>query len=114
MRTFCQRNIDTPENAMSLTLPKPIADYLAAVEAKDTEMLALCFADDALVHDEGRDYRGLDAIKSWKQETQTKYKYVMEPLDASVRGQTVKLRARLTGDFPGSPIDLDYRFTLAN
>jgi len=50
--------------------------------------------DDALVHDEGRDYRGLDAIRSWKQETHTKYKYVMEPLDASVSGKTVQLRAR--------------------
>ena len=99
---------------MSLTLPEPVATYLAAVEAKDTEMLALCFADDALVHDEGRDYRGLDAIRSWKQETQTKYQYVMEPLDASVRGKTVKLRARLTGNFPGSPVELDYTFMLSN
>jgi hypothetical protein len=99
---------------MSLILPKPATNYLAAVEAKDTDMLALCFADDALVHDEGLDYRGLDAIRSWKQETQTKYKYVIKPLDASVSGNTVKLRARLTGDFPGSPVDLDYTFTLAN
>jgi len=99
---------------MSLTLPKPVTNYLAAVETKDTDMLALCFADDAVVHDEGRDYRGLDAIRSWKQETQMKYKYRMEPLDASVSGKTVKLRARLTGDFPGSPVDLDYTFTLAN
>ena len=99
---------------MSLTLPKPVTNYLAAVEAKDADMLALCFADDALVHDEGRDYRGLDAIRSWKQETQTKYKYVMMPLDASVSQKTVKLRARLTGDFPGSPVDLDYTFTLTN
>ena len=29
---------------MSLTLPKPVTNYLAAVEAKDTDMLALCFA----------------------------------------------------------------------
>jgi ketosteroid isomerase-like protein len=99
---------------MSLALPKPVSNYLAAVEAKDTDMLALCFADDALVHDEGRDYRGLDAIRSWKQETQTKYKYRVEPLDASVSGTTVKLRVRLTGDFPGSPVDLDYTFRLAN
>lgn len=99
---------------MSLTLPKAVSNYLAAVEAKDAEMLTLCFADDAIVHDEGRDYRGLDAIRSWKKETQTKYKYVMQPLDASVSGKTMKLRARLTGDFPGSPADVDYTFTLAN
>ena len=99
---------------MSLTLPKPVINYLAAVEANDAEMLTLCFADDAIVHDEGRDYCGLEAIRSWKQETLAKYKYVMEPLDASVSGKTVKLRARLTGDFPGNPADLDYTFALAN
>ena len=99
---------------MSLTLPKAVTNYLAAFEGKDTELLAHCFADDALVHDEGPDYRGLDAIRSWVRETQTKYKYRMEPLDTSVSGKTVQLRARLTGDFPGSPVDLDYRFTLAN
>jgi len=38
----------------------------------------------------------------------------MEPLDASVSGKAVKLRARLMGDFPESPADLDYTFTLAN
>src|SRR5713101_923670 len=99
---------------MSLILPKPVTNYLAAVEAKDTDMLALCFADDALVHDEGRDYRGLDAIKSWKQETGAKYQYVIEPLDADVSETTVSLRARLTGNFPGSPVELHYTFALTN
>ena len=55
-----------------------------------------------------------DAIRSWKKETQTKYKYVIEPPDASVSGKTVKLRARLMGNFPGSPADLEYTFTFAN
>jgi hypothetical protein len=99
---------------MTLELPRPVATYLAAEKAKDTDMLVLCFADDALVHDEDRDYRGLDAIRAWKQEAEVKYQYVMEPLDASVSGNTVKLRARLTGNFPGSPIELDHTFTLAN
>ena len=99
---------------MTLRLPEPVATYLAAVQTQDADMLALCFADDAVVHDEDRDYRGLDAIKSWKRETDAKYRYVMEPLDVSVDGNLVKLRARLTGDFPGSPVELDYTFTLAN
>jgi len=99
---------------MLAKLPRPVVNYLAAVTAKDTEMFARCFTDDALVHDEGRDYKGLAAITAWKTETQTKYKYVIEPLDATVSGNTVKLRARLTGDFPGSPADLDFKFMLAN
>ena len=99
---------------MLAKLPQPVVNYLAAVKAQDTEMFALCFTDDARVHDEGRDYKGLDAIRAWKKETQTKYKYEIEPLDASVSGNSVGLRARLTGDFAGSPVDLDFKFMLAN
>ncbi len=95
-------------------LPQPVVNYLAAVKAQDTEMFAHCFTADARVHDEGRDYKGLDAIRAWKKKTQTKYKYVIEPLDATVNANTVNLRARLTGDFPGSPVDLDFKFMLAN
>jgi ketosteroid isomerase-like protein len=99
---------------MSLKVPGPVAAYLAAEKAKDADKLALCFADDALVHDEGRDHRGRDAIRSWKREADAKYRYVLEPLTASVSGKTTSLRARLTGDFPGSPVELDFAFTLAN
>jgi hypothetical protein len=102
------------ESPMSLDLPDPVATYLAAEKAKDADMLALCFADDALVHDEGHDYRGVDAIRSWKREADAKYRYVLEPLDASVNDKTTRLRARLTGDFPGSPVELDFNFMLAN
>ena len=49
---------------MVFKLPKPITDYLDADKAKDADRLALCFAGDALVHDEGRDYRGRDAIRA--------------------------------------------------
>jgi len=99
---------------MTLDLPRPVASYLAAETARDPDMLARCFADDALVHDEDHDYRGLDAIRSWKREVQAKYQYVMEPLGASVSEETVRLRVRLTGNFPGSPAEVTFTFTLAN
>jgi hypothetical protein len=96
------------------SLASPVATYLAAEKAKDPKMLALCFAEDTFVQDEGRTYRGLDAIIAWKQEADRKYQYVFEPLDVSVSGNTVTVRARLTGNFPGSPVELDHKFTLAN
>jgi hypothetical protein len=99
---------------MSLSLPAPVAMYLAAEKAKNADMLDLCFSDDAVVHDEGRDYRGLDAIRSWQREAHAKYRYAAEPLDASVNDETVRVRTRLTGDFPGSPVELDYTFALSN
>jgi len=39
--------------SMSLNLPKPIADYLAAVAEKNSGKVAGCFTEDAVVHDEG-------------------------------------------------------------
>lgn len=98
---------------MQLNVPKPVSDYLEAERAKDAKRLALCFTEDGLVHDESQDHRGRDAIRQWKEEADAKYRYVMEPLSASANGDTVELRARLTGDFPGSPIELDYIFKVA-
>ncbi len=63
---------------MAIELPKPIATYLGAETSKDTEVLAHCFAGDAVVHDEGRTIQGIDAIKAWKRESQAKYQYTVE------------------------------------
>jgi hypothetical protein len=104
---------NTDENR-SLNVPKPIASYLAAERAKDTHALIRCFSHDARVHDESHAYHGIEAIKAWREETDSKYQYVMEPLDASVSENVVKLHARLTGSFPGSTVELDYTFTVAN
>ena len=56
----------TEENTMTLDPPEPIAAYLAAEEAKDADALSRCFVEDGTVHDEGREYRGRDAIRQWK------------------------------------------------
>src|SRR6185295_12562208 len=51
------------ENAMLSKLPVAVTNYLAAEKAKDAGKLAAGFAIDGLVHDEGKDYRGIDAIR---------------------------------------------------
>src|SRR3989442_1619671 len=69
---------------VSITLPPPIAIYIAAENQGDTETLARCFAEHAVVRDEGRTIQGLAAIKEWKSGTRKKYQHRVEPL-ASVR-----------------------------
>jgi len=71
-----------------------------------------CFAEHAVVRDEGQTIKGLAAIKQWKAETKKKYQHTIEPL-ASVEkdGKTI-VTNRLTGNFPGSPIGLEFVFTL--
>jgi ketosteroid isomerase-like protein len=96
---------------MTLELPKPIAAYFDA-DAKDREAVALCFTDDATVVDERTTYTGRDAIRRWKAESSAKYTYVSEPLAITVEGDRTVVTSRVTGNFPGSPVDLRYFFVL--
>jgi ketosteroid isomerase-like protein len=93
-------------------LPAPIAIYIAAENRGDTEALAHCFAEDAVVRDEGQTIEGLAAIKRWKAETKKKYQHTVEPLAAAQKDGKTIVTNRLTGNFPGSPIELEFAFTL--
>lgn len=97
---------------MTYVLPKTIADYLTADAAVDAEASGQCFTEDALVHDEGRDIRGRDAIVQWKAAGHAKYQYTAELLGFREDDETVVVHAGLTGNFPGSPVEIDYRFIL--
>jgi hypothetical protein len=99
---------------MDMTLPSPLDIYLRAEATSNVEKLADCFAPDAVVRDEGRTIQGLDAIRAWKTEAKAKYQYSVQPLHVVQNQATVEMRARLTGQFPGSPIEVTYRFVLAN
>ena len=97
---------------MSVDLPKPIAIYIAAENRGDTEALAQCFAEDAVARDEGQTIEGLAAIKQWKAETRKKYQHTIEPLACTQKDDKTIVINRLTGNFPGSPIELEFVFTL--
>ena len=96
---------------MSLDLPKPIAAYFSA-DRTDSEAVASCFADNAVVKDEGHTYNGLAAIKQWKTDTSKKYTYTSEPFASEEKHGKTIVTSRLTGNFPGSPVDLRFLFGL--
>jgi len=97
---------------MSVDLPEPIAAYMAAENGHDVEALARCFAEHAVVRDEGRIIEGLAAIKVWKAETKKKYGHTVEPLQSVQKDDKTIVTNRLTGNFPGSPINLEFVFRL--
>jgi ketosteroid isomerase-like protein len=97
---------------MSVDLPAPITMYIAAENRGDTEALAQCFAEDAVVRDEGQTMEGLAAIQQWKAEARKKYQHTIEPLAVAPKDGKTIVTNRLTGNFPGSPIDLEFVFTL--
>jgi uncharacterized protein (TIGR02246 family) len=98
---------------MTFPVPEPVAAYLAAEAAKNADAISRCFAQDGAVRDEGREYRGRDAIREWKAAADAKYQYVLEMVDVRTLGDLVTVRARLTGKFPGSPVELDHIFKLS-
>src|SRR5712691_11327962 len=97
---------------MSVNLPTPIAIYIAAENRGDTEAMSQCFAEHAVVRDEGKTIEGLAAIKRWKAETRKKYRHTIEPLASAQKDGKTIVTNRLTGNFPGSPIELEFVFAL--
>jgi hypothetical protein len=96
---------------MPLNLPQPVAAYLAA-DMKDGQTVAQCFTETAVVKDEGHTYRGRAAIKQWKDDASAKYRYTSEPLACEQKDGNTTVTIRLTGNFPGSPVDLRFFFGL--
>ena len=97
---------------MITKLPAPIATYIAIGNRGDTESLAECFAENAVVRDEGQTIKGLIAIKQWMAETKRKYQHSIEPIAFAEEESKTIVTNRLTGNFPGSPIELEFVFTL--
>jgi hypothetical protein len=94
-------------------LPKPIVLYVAAENSGDANLLDHCFVDNAVVRDEHETHAGLAAIKKWKTETKEKYQHTVDPLSVAEKDGKTVVTNRLTGNFPGSPIELEFVFTLA-
>jgi hypothetical protein len=97
---------------MPIHLPPPIDAYVKAENSGNVESLSECFASNARVRDEGRTYEGLAAIKKWKAETKKKYNHTVAPLEVAVRNRKTVLKAELSGNFPGSPVTLEFSFVL--
>ena len=97
---------------MGIELPAPIGIYFASENAHDPSGMDTCFAADAIVRDEGKTIKGIAAIKAWRVETSGKYQHQVEPLAISARDGKVVVRGKVSGNFPGSPINLDHIFKI--
>ncbi len=101
-----------PEDSWLSSYQTPIATYFRE-DRRDAEAIAQCFTENAVVKDEGRTYAGRSAIKQWKADASAKYQYVSEPFACEQQEGKTVVTSRLTGNFPGSPVDLRYFFELA-
>ena len=91
-----------------------IQSYVAASNAHDVKSILACFADDAVVHDENATRRGKIDIERWASETIDKYKFHFRPLSAEHHADETVVSIEVSGSFPGSPVTLDYHFSVVN
>jgi hypothetical protein len=101
-------------SGMEFPLPQAIETYVRAENAGDVDAVANCFAPYATVRDEGHLYEGVPAIKNWKASTKKKYNHTVTPLEISTSNGNATLKAKLAGEFPGSPVIASFHFALVN
>lgn len=95
---------------VSVKLPPRIDAFMQAKSSGDSQAFVACFAEEAVVYTEGQEFRGKDAIRQWFEDS-AKYKNQYLVMGFSAKRQESILSARVSGDFAGSPVLLDYFFT---
>jgi ketosteroid isomerase-like protein len=97
---------------MTSKMHSTLEHYFAATNKHDVAGMIADLADDAVVKDEGREHRGVAAIREWMKETIQKYKFKAEPTSVARENEQTAVSVTISGDFPGSPIALTYWFKL--
>src|SRR5687768_8652400 len=92
--------------------PDNIKTFMTALDARDGDRALATLTTDAVVTDEGRDYKGHWDIGAWLATAAIEYTYTTEFAGATTTDATVDVRQHLEGNFPGGVADLHYRFTL--
>jgi len=97
---------------MKTPVPAVIESYFQASNANDIDALVVCFAPDATVTDEKQTHRRTAEIKAWSIDVRKKYEFRTEVLKAVEKSGVNIVTAKVSGNFPGSPVDLDFKFAL--
>lgn len=97
-----------------MDLPNCIAAYFEADSRNDIEALMATLSPEAIIEDERRRHAGLEAIHDWWIHAKRKTPHVNAPIEATTAGEVTQVRTRVSGDFPGSPVTLNFTFTVRN
>ena len=88
-----------------------IERYFSLAPLADTDAYFDQFDASAIVEDEGHEHHGVDAIRAWRSEVPT-VTYAVRDVRSSDGGSVA--RAEITGDFPGSPVQLSFHFSFTD
>jgi hypothetical protein len=101
---------------ITTSLPRVIADHIAAHNKPDPEALMATFAPDALVNDARREFLGHDAIRAWADKEIFGDHVTMDVQRGYDQHGDIIVHARIEGDFDKTnlpdPVILTYYFSL--
>ena len=93
-------------------LPDTVKTFMTALDAREVDQALATLTTDAVVTDEGHDYKGHDEIGAWVATAAAEYTYTTSFAGATTTETGVDVGQHLEGNFPGGAADLHYRFTL--
>jgi len=95
-----------------MNLPKVVTDLIKTQNSFDSVAYANCFTETAVVFDEGKTHNGRKEIENWIDKANKDYQATMKPLEYSTKEEILKVE--VSGNFPGSPIVLNYHLEIAD
>ena len=99
-----------------LHITKPIADFIKAINEHNTDAFLAVFTEEAVITDEGHEYRGIAAIKEWNDEKNIGAKITLSPVETTDRDGKTILTTKVDGNFDKTglpdPFLMDLYFTL--
>lgn len=96
---------------MNLELPSAIAAFFHATNTREFAGFLSLFTAEAHVNDEANDYYGAE-IANWIDRATAETKPTAEVTGVTRDGAQWVVTAGVSGNFPGSPVQLTYHFTL--
>jgi ketosteroid isomerase-like protein len=102
----------------AMKLSKPIDTYIRAINAGDAAALQSSFADDAVVKDVGREFRGIAAIKEWASQEIFAVNVVLDVIDAIESDGQITVKMKIDGTFDRTglpdPLLMEHCFTVSD
>lgn len=100
---------------MTTKLPPLAESYIRSTNGQDPAAFHGLFAGNALVDDNGREFRGLDAIKEWSNREIFAAQVTFEVVDAVVRDGETVVTTKVDGNFDRiglpDPVIIDHHIT---
>ncbi|MTH54851.1 nuclear transport factor 2 family protein [Bacillus mangrovi] len=96
-----------------IQLPQVIKKFIAASNKPDPKAFVDCFANEAIVVDEGQERTGKLAIKKWSDESHFGFNVKLDPVAARQDDEAI-VTFKLSGDYDKTglpdPLLLDFHF----